>query len=95
MPVNIRAKNALMIFLIKTKKKEKIIIKMAIINRRNSVGTTQKPTSTNKIKRLPKDPKTNTSRRRELVGETTRRVLVTVQTKTRNSNLERKGSKSP
>ena len=54
------------------KRRVKSKIRMAIINRRNSVGTTQKPTSTNKIKRISKVQETSTSRREELARRTMR-----------------------
>lgn len=53
----------------KTIRRVKTKIRMAIKNRRNSVGTTQKPTSTNKIKRMLKVQRTGTSKRGELLSE--------------------------
>lgn len=67
-----RAESFIMLSPTRMKRRVKSKIRMAIINRRNSVGTTQKPTSTNKIKRISKVQETSTSRREELVRRTMR-----------------------
>lgn len=73
--------------------KGEIKIKMAIINRRNSVGTTQKPTSTNKIKMIKEVQRTSTRRREEKARRTTGRALEVVHPRTRKASLVRKSLK--
>jgi len=83
----------------KTIRRARTKIRMAIKNRRNSVGTTQKPTSTNKIKRILKVQRTGTSKRGELVSEveTNRRARsheeVQALPGTKKAGLERIDSK--
>lgn len=67
-----KAESFIMLSPTRMKRRVKSKIRMAIKNRRNSVGTTQKPTSTNKIKRISKVQETSTSRREELVRRTMR-----------------------
>ena len=74
--------------------------KMAIKNRRNSVGTTQKPTSTNKIKRMLKVQRTSTSKRKEELAtrkETIRtavmRAIVRARPETIRAGRGRSGSR--
>lgn len=67
-----RAESFIILSQTRMKRRVKSKIRMAIINRRNSVGTTQKPTSTNKIKRISKVQETSTSRREELARRTMR-----------------------
>lgn len=90
-----KAESSIMLSRTKTRREAKSITKMAIKNRRNSVGTTQKPTSTNKIKMIRKVQRTSTRRREEMAsGTSTRRVRVEVQeAKTRKADLAKKSSK--
>ena len=90
-----RAESFIMLSPTRMKRRVKSKIRMAIINRRNSVGTTQKPTSTNKIKMIRKVQRTSTRRREEMAsGTSTRRVRVEVQeAKTRKVDLAKKSSK--
>ena len=69
-----RAKSSTMHFQQKTKRKVKTISKKVIKTRRNSVGTTQKPNSTNKIKRMLKVQRASISKRRT-GRKTTRPIL--------------------
>jgi hypothetical protein len=77
----------------RTRRTAKSITKMAIKNRRNSVGTTQKPTSTNKIKMIKEVQRTNTRRREETRRTTWRALEVVVQPVTIKARLVRKSSK--
>lgn len=82
---------------IRTRKRGKSTIKMAIKNRKNSVGTTQKPTSTNKIKMIKKVQETSTRRREEMATSgtsSTLRVREEVQeAETTKADLEKKSLK--
>lgn len=85
-----RARSSIMHFQNKKRKamnKRKKVIK----DRRNSVGTTQKPTGTNKIERMLKVQRTSISKRRT-GRKTTRPILEAARMR---RNLEKRTSRQP
>ena len=84
-----RAKSSTMHFREKAIRKKRNKTEMVTKERRNSVGTTQKPTSTNKIKKMLKVQRTSISKRR--TGRKTTRPILEVAKMRRN--LERRTSR--
>lgn len=81
MPIQ-RAKSSTMHFQEKANRKDRNKTEMATKERRNSVGTTQKPTSTNKIKKMLEVQRTGISKRR--TGRKTTRPILEVAKMRRN-----------
>lgn len=90
-----RAKSSTMLFLLNPRRKEKMKNKMATQIRRNSVGTPQKPTSTNRTKRMLKVQRTSISKRKETRRKTTIMPKEVLEKKRRPDPGERTSRQTP